>query len=120
MADALAPDEQRLIELLRYKIGFNALARITVLGNDNPLLKIVRYRVAAIRPARDEAEAPSSSSGEMQVNANLIERIFALALSREDLPTNFCGSQMIFYEVVDHKYKGFQTFILLFLEPRML
>ncbi len=120
MTPVLAPDAQRLIELLRYKIGFNALARITVLGNDHALLKTVRYRIAAFRPAHDETEAPPSHSGEMQVNADLIGRIFSFALAAENVATNFFGCQMIFYEVVDHKFEGFQTFILLFLEPRML
>lgn len=117
---AFRDDEQRLLELLHYKIGFNALARFTVRTDENPRLRSVRYQVASPRTAPDDPGPPWSPSGEMKVDAELMARVFAYALAHEDEPTAFNSTRMVFYDVLDRKHEGFQTFILLFLSPDIL
>jgi hypothetical protein len=120
MTEPFDPDTQRFLELLRHKIGFNALARITILMDDNPRLKTVQYRVASPQLPPDESMPPWSPSGELKVDDDLISRVFALALAHEDVQTPFSSTQMIFYDVLDRKHEGVKTFILLFLSPDML
>lgn len=117
---AFRDDEHRLLELLRHKIGFNALARFTILKDENPRLKTLRYRVSSPRTAPDDLDPPWSPSGEMKVDADLMARLFAYALVHEDKPTHFSSTRMVFYDVLDRKHEGFQTFILLFLSPEIL
>jgi hypothetical protein len=119
MTEPFDPDVQRFLEILRHKTGFNLLARFKIFDDDNPALKSVRYQTAP--SARTSGwEAPETISGEMKVNADLIGRIFRIALAHEDSPMPFLSSRMVFYDVVDYKHENYRAFVLLFLSTDIL
>lgn len=119
----LPDDLQRFLELLHYKIGHNVLARVTIAGNDNPRLRTVRYQTAStpgIRFGDDSISDATPVHGELATNADLSQRVFRFALDHEDARTPFGMVQVIFYDVLDHKHEGFQSFVVLFFSPGML
>jgi hypothetical protein len=58
--------------------------------------------------------------GEMVTDAEMIQRIFVLALENEGRHIPFSGNQLVFLEALDHKHESYQTFVVLFFSPDML
>lgn len=119
MTDVHDPEVRRFLELLAYKIGFNALARVTVLEHANPLLRLVRYVTA-------DAERESGSVtyrnrlGELTASAKIIDAIFQLALKHEESNVPFLDGKLVFYDVMDYRHENRRTFVIMFLHVNMI
>ncbi len=121
MAEAFDPDVLRFLELLCFKIGINALARITILEHANPDLKLVRYYRADAELESDSASSPSRNRlSEIVVSAKLIDSVFQLALEHEDSVIPFMHGKLAFYDAVNYQHENRRTFVLVFMHLNML
>ncbi len=123
MSDDVDPAVMRFLELLAYKIGWNVLARITITAGGNAALKVVHYRTAPISIGHgftSSAKAPAVISGDINVEADLIRRVFRYALANEDAPTSWHDGRLVFFDVLSYPHEDYQTFVMLVLKVQMI